>query len=55
MAAFGHEVSSHGKAHHAEPDECEFAHCSSVAVFLAKRARFTDNYKVSTYPPEFSE
>src|SRR2546430_9330656 len=55
VAAFGHEVSGHGKTHHAEPDECEFTHCSSVAVFLAKRARFADNYKVSTYPPEFSE
>jgi hypothetical protein len=55
VAAFGREMSGHGKTHHTEPDECEFAHCSSAAVFLAKRARFTDNYKVSTHLSEFSE
>jgi hypothetical protein len=30
VAAPGDEMAGHGETHHAESDECEFAHCSSV-------------------------
>src|SRR5882762_1650911 len=57
VAAFGREMASQRKTHHVKADERQFlfAHCSSKGFSLAKRARFADNYKVSTHPPEFSE